>query len=104
VGRGGMVIRDVAMLVCALIFCMLFGLTASLVVFAPVVLPSHWCSVSLVCASCCAQVSTIPAHLFLLLVVAPGSLYNRITMISKLIGYKKLTLIVKMTAGGKKQG
>jgi hypothetical protein len=39
--RGGMVVRDVATLVCAPTVCTPFELTASSLVFAPVVLPSR---------------------------------------------------------------
>jgi hypothetical protein len=45
------------------------------------------------------QVSTIPAHLFLMMVAALGSLYKTITMISRLINDKRLTCIVETTAG-----
>ena len=49
------------------------------------------------------QVSTIPAHLFLMMVAALGSLYKTITMISRLINDKRLTCIVEMTAGENKR-
>ena len=104
--RRGTVLRDVATFMCAPIACAPFGLTTLLVMFTPVVLPSR--PLFCLCAGVLCllfvlvlQVSTIPAHLFLMLVAALGSLYKRITMISRVINYKRLTFIVETTAGGR---
>ena len=91
-----MVLRDMATLMCVPIACALSELTASSVVFAPVVLPSRplFClhaGVLCLLFVLVLQVSTIPAHLFLMLVAALGSLYKTITMISRLINDKRLT-------------
>ena len=109
VKRRGTVLHDVATFAIA---CAPFGLTTLSVVFTPVVLPSR----RLFChrAGCSAfalvfcllfvlvlQVSTITAHLFLMLVAAVGSLDKRIIMISTLINYKRLTFMFETTAGGR---